>query len=518
VNDATPDERFGGEWRRSERPRWAVLDPAGEPRELPPPDEVPGEGDESGIDRRSLPVYATVYVPDELIYDRGRAAMTRSDLDTVAARAGWTLSEAEEEGYFDGDTVRSRSRGESMSQRLRVSVASSEVTGVTAETPDAWEILRQLRADRMDAGVSLNHVLSTDSLEVNPFKANPFKANPFKANPFKANPFKANAAGVGIDSYASPGFGGRQPVTYLGAAPARAASASRPVVAVFDTGIGRHPWFEGDVIVDPRLPRNGEPIGITRASTDPELHPSLALPLDGIFDDAAGHGTFIAGVVLQQCGDAQILPVRVSDGEGVIVEFELLGALARLLEYIESGMRVDVLNLSFSYYHETPDNLSTVSEMTDLLARIRDKGVVVVCSAGNEATDRPTFPAALAAEPDRHVSVGALNPADNSVALFSNIGDWVDVYAPGVAVVSTVPVDFDGGIQAGTRDDKYGRRRETLDVDDFRGGFGVWSGTSFAAPVVSGRIAARILAGQTAAQATQTVLGRLRKRDHSRYP
>ena len=85
-----------------------------------------------------------------------------------------------------------------------------------------------------------------------------------------------------------------------------------------------------------------------------------------------------------------------------------------------------------------------------------------------------------------HVAVGALNPSDYSVALFSNIGDWVTVYAPGVALLSTVPDVFDGGVQAGTRDDSYGHRRETLDVDDFRGGFGVWSGTSFAAPSSQG--------------------------------
>ena len=130
--------------------------------------------------------------------------------------------------------------------------------------------------------------------------------------------------------------------------------------------------------------------------------------------------------------------------------------------------------------------------MARLLDEIRRRDCVVVCSAGNEATARPTYPAHIpAADPGRHVSVGALNPSDQSVAMFSNIGDWVEVYAPGVSVVSTLPLDFDGGVQAGTRDDAYGARRETLDVDDFRGGFGVWSGTSFAAPVVAGRIAAR---------------------------
>ena len=47
-----------------------------------------------------------------------------------------------------------------------------------------------------------------------------------------------------------------------------------------------------------------------------------------------GHGTFIAGIVLQDCPDARILPVRVADGEGIILETELIGALGRLLDLI----------------------------------------------------------------------------------------------------------------------------------------------------------------------------------------
>ena len=123
----------------------------------------------------------------------------------------------------------------------------------------------------------------------------------------------------------------------------------------------------------------------------------------------------------------------------------------------------------------------------------------MVCSAGNEATDRPTFPAALwnwtgsdfvvdePADAAPHVSVGALNP-NGSVALFSNIGAWVHTYAPGAAVLSTSP-PLNGGVQAGTRADRLGMRRETIDPDDFTGGFALWSGTSFAAPYVAGRLA-----------------------------
>jgi subtilisin family serine protease len=176
-----------------------------------------------------------------------------------------------------------------------------------------------------------------------------------------------------------------------------------------------------------------------------------------------------------------------------------------------------VLNLSFSYFHESPDDPGTVSELQRLLDMMRKRGCVVVCSAGNAATSRPTYPAALPSDdPSRHVSVGALNPSDHSTALFSNVGDWVEVFAPGVSLVSTLPITFDGGIQAGTRNDHDGRHRETLDIDDFRGGFGVWSGTSFAAPVVAGRIAAEILSGKSPKAAKETVVAELRARDHSR--
>jgi hypothetical protein len=62
--------------------------------------------------------------------------------------------------------------------------------------------------------------------------------------------------------------------------------------------------------------------------------------------------------------------------------------------------------------------------------------------------------------------------------------------------VSTFPVTFDGSAQAAMSTVVPGEgRRETIDPDDFASGFGVWSGTSFAAPVLAAQIAQRLFAG-----------------------
>lgn len=520
--------------------------------------------------------HTTVYEPDVLLvrpalFERDEAGRRGDErLASLAEALGWSVSaESLEEspeswraagrdpaprGTADrgaapdasaGRTRPARHTGVAESTRLRITVSAGAAReGRPVLAPDAWRLLVAARDDGIP-GLALNHLLGIHPFTGNPFTGNPFTGNPFTGNPFTGNPFTGNPAG--LSSYGLPGFGGRQPVTWTGAAPARSplpAGTRRPIVAVLDTGCGAHPWFGNvpgtpppadPVLIDP-MSLTGEPLGLSDPATDAESHPSLSDPLDGHLDPVAGHGTFIAGLVLQACPQAQILPIRVSDGSGTIMENDLLGALGRVVELLEKGaLHLDVMSLSFGFFHESPGAQETQSELYALLQRVRRRGCVVVCSAGNDATDRPSSPAALFAwGPDSgidpadetdlapHVSVGALNPSARSVALFSNIGPWVRTYVAGVSVLSTLPVSFDGGTQAGMRDDADDRRRETLDLDDFAGGFAVWSGTSFAAPIVAGRIAHELDSGVPAARATsaisqavQTVLDRCAREDAS---
>ncbi|WP_152176299.1 S8/S53 family peptidase, partial [Mycobacterium tuberculosis] len=116
-------------------------------------------------------------------------------------------------------------------------------------------------------------------------------------------------------------------------------------------------------------------------------------------DAVAGHGTFIAGLVRQAAPDADILAVRVAGALGVVDESTLLETVAQVVELLrrhredpKTGFPIDVLNLSLSYYHETPTDGLFSTTLYELLAKARELGCVVVCSAGNDAIDRPSFP------------------------------------------------------------------------------------------------------------------------------
>jgi subtilisin family serine protease len=214
------------------------------------------------------------------------------------------------------------------------------------------------------------------------------------------------------------------------------------VIGVLDTPEVRHPWLSG---------RYRHPVhDLSR-----ENH-------DSVLDEAHGHGTFVAGVVLQAAPGAEIAVAGVLDKDGVADDFTIAKGLAQVVD-------VDVINLSLGgYTFDDRPPIATDAALTRLSNR-----TVVVCAAGNANSERPFWPAA----DYRFISVAALNPATGKKATFSNYGPWVRASAAGVRIHSTYP-SYDGKL-AGPGGQKVNFRE-----------WAVWEGTSFATPHVSGRIAA----------------------------
>ena len=65
-----------------------------------------------------------------------------------------------------------------------------------------------------------------------------------------------------------------------------------------------------------------------------------------------------------------------------------------------------------------------------------NNNVMVIAAAGNSNSDSLHYPAAY----QEVIAVSATDQNDNK-ASFSNFGDWVDISAPGVAIMSTVPYE-----------------------------------------------------------------------------
>jgi subtilisin family serine protease len=402
---------------------------------------------------------------------------------------------------------------EQMSRRwvTRLTLRPSE--GSRQPTPDAFGALRKYRQIVGDGKppirVGLNHLVTLTAgvgIEGVPYFDGPsLQGSPYFDGPAFGTPYFDGPA-AGTPYFDGPSRTGRVPVTWLGRPPAPAPRSTvdrRPVVAVLDTGLGKHSWLRTtDAVLGATV--NGQTIGVGSDTPDPEVTGIVLQPQLGLLDRDSGHGTFIAGIIRQTCPDAKVLAIRVMPSDGVVDEHQLVIALNKLLVRQAQAQAstdpdnvIDVMSLSLGYYHEDPDDAQYSSVLAGTLHSFAELGVTVVAAAGNDHTTTPFFPAGFASRnhgaderADRVplLSVGALNP-NGSQALYSNSGPWVSCWRPGTNIVSTLPTTFDGSAQSVVKVKGGG---ESVDDDDFTGGFATWSGTSFAAPVVAGEVAAHL--------------------------
>ncbi len=210
-------------------------------------------------------------------------------------------------------------------------------------------------------------------------------------------------------------------------------AAGGVIIAVTDTGIVPHE----DLLN--RVP------GFNSSS-------DLAEADGGVLDDINGHGTHVAGCaaaggnngvgVVGMGWNLRIMPIRVSEVPNGQATFENL--LQGVQWAAENGAKV--ISTSYSGIGYAP--IETTGQY------VRSLGASMLWAAGNSATDHAgwDFPNVLV--------IGASDQSDQRAG-FSSFGLGVDLFAPGVSILSSI------------RDGTYGFA----------------SGTSMAAPVVNGALA-----------------------------
>lgn len=393
-----------------------------------------------------------------------------------------------------------------------VTISAVPDEGRPAAPVDVWPVLRQLQfngTDHLpDGEIGLDHLM---------FGAATIMGNPLvpHASSINGMPLVPHASSdSSVSSYTQPGYGGHGPVSVV-IGPPQPTGGCSPHVVVLDTGVGDNSWFN-----PPNRPvnrtmtvSNGQFVGrdtgtATATATDPEAGGAIADRMTGELASHAGHGTFIAGLLRQRCPDADITVLRIMDADGVVPEWRLSEALMGLGTKLgEEPGCFDALVLSLGYYPEVGDRNYVAGQKRQLLTIAR-RGVVTFAAAGNDCTERPSYPAAFAPAAEFNptdqdfavrptlplVAVAALNPDRSTVALFSNDGSWVNGQAVGANLVSTAPKYAQGSVQAIVSViGPDGRRRSTIDPDNYSSGFATWSGTSFAAPVLAGKYLHRLV-------------------------
>ncbi|KAL1867371.1 hypothetical protein Plec18167_008642 [Paecilomyces lecythidis] len=149
----------------------------------------------------------------------------------------------------------------------------------------------------------------------------------------------------------------------------------------------------------------------------------------GKFVDSVGHGTHVAGTIGGKtygiAKKASLVSVKVFDGESSSTSIILEGydwAVNDIISKHRAG--VSVVSMSLGGYYSSAFN--------DAVESAYEAGVTTVVAAGNDGLPALLYSPASA---KNAITVGAIQ-SDNTKAGFSNWGPSLDIFAPGVGILS----------------------------------------------------------------------------------
>jgi len=248
------------------------------------------------------------------------------------------------------------------------------------------------------------------------------------------------------------------------------------IVAVLDTGVAYEdykkfhelPDLKGLTFVDPY-----DFVSNTPHANDDHGHGSH---VTGTIAQATNNGIGVAGVAL----NVKIMPLKVLSASGS-------GSVAGIADAIRyaADHKAKVINMSLGGAFP-----STVLKKAVKYAH--DKGVTVICAAGNESRGKVGYPAAYPGA----VAVSATQ-FDEAVTFYSNYGKDIDIAAPG----GNTRVDQNGD---GMPD---GVLQNTIVIGDpTKDGYFTYMGTSMASPHAAGVAALVVGEGVTNPDQVEAIL------------
>jgi len=169
-------------------------------------------------------------------------------------------------------------------------------------------------------------------------------------------------------------------------------------VAVLDTGISKDNQCLADKVVSE--------VNFTDSPTN---------------DDLYGHGTHMAGTIAAIAPECRIMNVKVADDRG---RCEPSVVARGIIWAVDKG--AEVINISLA--------MEASKDLEEAVSYAWSQGAIIIAAAGNKGRSEPSYPAFYS----NCLAVAGTNQ-NNSLALLSSYGDWVDVAAPGFNIYSELP-------------------------------------------------------------------------------